>query len=384
MQMLNISKKIYVGWSTSTDGLPDVEITPVGNAVNEKNRVKKLTNRYKDTREYDNEALPGFTLLRSESRGYTSREVDWLVIDPRGFICRITSDNMNKILSISGITEGLIQEKCVWARNDNETKLSLIPMNSPGYEEAVKNTALIENKVSKSEIKIGDVVLLQNGMQGRYMGTESLYGAAAYQYSSYNDYSGKVTTWCRRQIIETKKDHFYFGTDIKMLKVIDPVDEPMTREEAVKYMNDRIAKGAYFTNREGDDGKQFWSKPGQVKLVSSAAIAKPTLSFEEITKDEAAALYKECYRVGDKYRVVLENNVGKFIIDMPWNGNKNGAVPTEFLAEPIKGLDSTNTLVMMSRGRNTFNSFGSKSHVKLDDFTKFYKIVKHVKTDSYV
>lgn len=383
MQMLNFSKKIYVGWSSKFLDLPDVEITPVGTAVNEKNKVKKLTNKYQETMEYENEELPGFTLLRSESKSWSTKEVEWLVIDPRGFVCRISTQNLNNILSITGITEGLIQEKCVWARYDNETKLSLIPVNSPGYAEAVQNTILIDNKVSKSEINYGDKVLLQNGMTGRYMGTESLYGGIDYSYSS-KEYSCKVNAWCRRQIIETEKGHFYYATDLKILKVTEETKNPMTREECVKYMNDQLKNGAYFASRHDDDGKQFWSKPTTVRLISSAAISKPLLSFVEITKDEAEELYRFSCKDGDKFRLVVEDNVGKYVIDIPYTSGNKGTYRDTFIPEPIKGIDTTGTLLTMSRGRSAFNNYGSRTAKKLDNFAKFYKIVKHVKTDSYV
>jgi len=383
--MLNISKQIYVGWSTEVHTLPDVEITPVGTATNEKNKVKKLATKFTNTKEYSNDPLPGFTLIESQSRGWSSRETDWLVIDPRGFICRITSDNLTNLLAVTGITEGLIQEKCVWARNDSETKLSLIPVNAPEYQEAVENTDLIDNRVSKSDIKYGDTVLLQNGLTGRYMGTESLYGPAEYTYSYYSGNAGVPKSWCRRQIIEVKTGLFFFGTNIKILKIVEAAEKPMTRAEALKYMNEQIAVGAYFSKDASDDGTVGWSRPGRVKMVSSYGV-KPALSFEEIDATEAAAIYQRAYKAGDRYQLVVEDSYrSMFLIDMPYRGSGAATVPAEFLPEPLSGIDPTSENVILSRGRSRFNNYGSKvTKRKLDDFVKFYKIVKHVKTDSYV
>ena len=84
--------------------------------------------------------MPGFTLYKTGRKNWGSADQTWLVIDPRGFLVRITNVNLEEILHVTGITEGLIQEKCVWARENSQTKMTLVPVTSPDYIEATKNT----------------------------------------------------------------------------------------------------------------------------------------------------------------------------------------------------------------------------------------------------
>lgn len=381
--MLNIAKQIYVAWSSNTHTLPDVDIAPMGAAVNEKNKVKKLKSRHSNTAEYDNIALPGFTLLESDGKTWGSGETEWRVIDPRGFISMITSANLTEILSITGITEGLIQEKCVWARNDNETKLSLIPVNSPSYQEAIDNTVLLDNKVKKTDIGYGDTVDLQNGMSGRYFGTVTLYGPVDYRYSYYGNSTAKVQTFARRQIIEVKKGFFLYGTDLKILQVTKPSPVPMTKADALEYLNDEIKKGSHFTSNPSDDGTNSWSTKSSIQYISESSNLRPTLSLVEITKTEAEQLYLECYKTGDKYKLVLENLGGEhFILDLPYAGSRS--ISTEFIPEPIVKIKPGDTEIVMGRGRQSFNNYGNRKFSKLDNFAKFYKIVKNVKSVTYV
>ena len=126
--MLNIARQIQAGWDQgSSTELPEAEIVPIGNTTNEKRKLQGLTNRKNILKEYENIPLPGFTLLKTERKSWGSLDQTWLVIDPRGFLSRITPNNLEKILHVTGITEGLIQEKCVWAREDSQTKMVQTP-----------------------------------------------------------------------------------------------------------------------------------------------------------------------------------------------------------------------------------------------------------------
>ena len=76
---------------------------------------------YIDNHYFDNIPLPGFTLSENNRKNWGSKDETWLIVDPRGFFARISNDNLNDILHVTGITEGLIQEKCVWAREDSKS-----------------------------------------------------------------------------------------------------------------------------------------------------------------------------------------------------------------------------------------------------------------------
>lgn len=387
-KMLNISKQIHAGWSTTTSyELPVAEVIPGGDTSNEKRKITNASARYTNLTEYSNIPLPGFTLYKADRKNYGSLDQTWLVIDPRGFLVRISSDNLQKILHVTGITEGLIQEKCIWARENSETKLTLVPVSSPSYLEAVENTELIESKVSTKDVQIGDTVMLQNKLQGRYMGTLSLYGPL-YEYSARTRES-KVQAWPRRQIIEVADGKFYFGTDVKMLKIVSPTTTPMTREESAKFLNDQIATGnAFFSSNPKMNGK-YYGTYGVIKHVSVHAVPKVEITFDKVDRTEVEELFNIAVISSDAGIIVLENHKNKLnVIDFPYSFNPSANITINSFAICSINMPNTADPVYSIETSDIRKSmWGSSRTVPnecLDNFTKYYKIVKHVKNETYI
>ena len=94
-----------------------------------------------------NKELPGFTLT-SPGNGWTGGRDTWSVIDPRGFETEITAGNLAQIMSCTGITKGLIQDKCVWGYQGD---VVLLPVNSKPYLEAQVNTEVLDKRVEKKK-----------------------------------------------------------------------------------------------------------------------------------------------------------------------------------------------------------------------------------------
>lgn len=375
--MLNITKKIVAARDINTTKyeLPEAEVIPVGTSSNEKKKLDKAKTRFTQIDEYDNIPLPGFTLYKADRKNWGSTDQTWLVIDPRGFLVRITSDNLQKILHVTGITEGLIQEKCVWARENSATALTLVPVTSSIYNEAVGNTELLEGKINIKDVQIGDTVLLQNKLTGVYMGCLSLYGPIS-DFSKDGTY--KPSSYLRRQIIETEPGKYHYQTDIKILTVTKKTDNPWTKEQAQKYLNNSIKSGAYFTSSTNMSGK-YHSYYGLILLASVHAVANPELSFVEITRQEAESLLF----VPQFGNLLLEKQNGRrYLVEYPYNKN---LLPTdEFLVSEINNLSSTEYITIKGKRNYYWSSNKSVAEETLDNFTKFYKIVKTVKNESYV
>lgn len=382
--MLNIAKQIYSGWNTTgvKHDLPEAEVIPFGTSANEKKRLETITKRYTVLKEHDNIPLPGFTLYKNERKNYGSADPTWLVIDPRGYLVRITNDNLEDILHVTGITEGLIQQKCVWAREDSQTKMILVPTSSPLYIEASKNTELMDDRVSIKDVQIGDEVLLQNKLTGTYMGVLSLYAPV----DSYGT-PRKPQVFLRRQIVRVDKGKYHYQTDLKILKVTKKTTTAITREESAEAMNLEIAGGkAYFGNTPYMPTTGYYSTRGMIKHISIHAVPKLTMSFVEITKDEAVNLFKEAAAISDEGMLVIEQNNGqKYLIDFPYSSSSKKANMHAFEAYKIKNLDAAAEKIELvdANNRSYYNSKTKEVH-DLDNFAKFYKIVKHVKKESYV
>ena len=385
--MLNISKQIYVGWDSTSviSTLHEAEIIPLGNSTTEKNKLEKFVMKHNNLQEYDNIPLPGFTLHDVSRKSWGSTDSSWLVIDPRGFMIRITQRNLSEILRVTGITEGLIQQRCVWAREDSQSALSLIPTSSTDYAEAVDNTELIEAKVSMDDVNIGDTVLLQNKMKGTYLGVHSLY-CTMDNASTKSKF--KAQTMLRKQIIEITPGKFHFQTDAKILKVLKKTQVQWTRDEACKYLNDtiKVTPNAYFT-AYARMGATYYGSNGRVNFVSTHAAIKVPISLVEITLQEAQVLLARCMARTDTGAMVVESANGKqFTVDFPWWGSSSCKIPPdEFYIDEITKVEADH--FVFAPGRTYYHGgVGStaKPSFKLDIFAKYYKIVKSVKNDTYI
>jgi hypothetical protein len=388
--MLNIAKQIYSGWNTTgaVHDLPEAEVIPFGTSSNEKKRLESITKRYAILKEHDNIPLPGFTLYKNGRKNYSSADSTWLIIDPRGYLVRITNKNLEDILHVTGITEGLIQQKCVWAREDSQTKMILVPTSSPLYIEASDNTELMDSRVSIKDVQIGDEVLLQNKVTGTYMGVLSLYGPI----DPY-DVNKKPQVFLRRQIVKVSEGKYHYQTDLKILKVTGKTKNPITREESVALINADLLKGnAYFSNAPLMTSSGYYSTRGMIKHVSVHAVPKLTMTFEEITRDEATSLFYNAALMSDKGMLVVEQaNNQKYLIDYPYYSTKvTPANIHAFAANKIHNLDAAADCIKYVETDSNFNNYYRSTKTKtnevhdLDNFVKFYKIVKHVKKESYV
>ncbi len=382
--MINIARQIYSGWNTNSvkHELPEAEVVPLGDSSNEKKRLETLTKRYQVLKEHDNIPLPGFTLFKTGRKNWGSADQTWLIIDPRGYLVRITNDNLEMILHVTGITEGLIQEKCVWAREDSQTKMVLVPVSSDSYIEATKNTELIEGKVGIKDIQIGDKVLLQNKLTGIFMGVQSLYGPL-----NGDNRTQKPQVFLRRQIIKIENRKYHYQTDAKILTVLEKTDNPMTREEAVESMNKEVHSGkAYFTTASHMSTNGYYSTRGMITHISVNAVPKVPITVEEIKYDEAMTLFHVAAKICDSGILILEDSKGKkSIIEFPYSFTSS-ATKVSINSFPITPIFNPSTGFTIDEMEATGRYYGSKpkEHYALDKFTKFYKIVKHVKKESYI
>jgi len=386
--MLNIARTIYAGWDTTNQKyeLPEAEVIPFGESTNEKKKLTNIANKYPMLYEHDNIPLPGFTLHKTDRKNWGSIDQTWLVIDPRGFLVRISSKNLEDILHVTGITEGLIQQKCVWARENTETKMTLVPVSSTHYLDAVEGTELIEGKVDMKDVQIGDTVLLLNKLQGIYMGVVSLYGPIG-GYSRIEEY--KPQAFLRRQVIEVDNGKFHYQTDLKILKVIKKTTTPITREDAVKKMNSHIATAsAFFSNTTHMTGT-YYGTSGRIKLVSTHAVPKVPMTFEEITKDEAAVLFNNGLASWDFGMLLMENlKEDKFLVDYPYiyAGQAPATINTFEVSRILPcDLEKTEKITLMDRRKSIWGSNKQTPGINsLDHFEKFYRIVKNVKNQTYI
>jgi hypothetical protein len=389
--MINISKRICVGWKNPSSGeLPSGTIAPLGNSASEKKRINSVL-ALPNNKEYDNKPLPGFTIEDHGRKRYSTSTTTYNVIDPRGFKVEITSENLIDIVQISGITEGLIQDKCVWVRHDSRTGMILLPVISEDYKEAVENTILLNNKVKISDVQIGDTVMTQSGKSGVYMGTHTLYAPLA-EVSRVFRNRYQPQSFPRRQIIKVD-DWYYYASDAKILSVVKKTNNPMTKEEAAVLINSTLEPGkTYFSpNPHGSNVtlKKYYSVHGMIAFVSPKN-TKPTLSLEEITQAEFNVLFDRGYVCDDIGLIVCEKADGtRYIVDYDGRTSSNTTPPNPpaFSCTQIDTISESELVLKDERANYWYYSNRNRPDRKNENFTtfkKFYKIIKNVKDESYV
>lgn len=389
--MINVAKTIYFGCDPTSQSheLPEAEVIPYGDSNAERKKLEVISNRYSDIKEYENIPLPGFTLHKTKNKNY-STSTKWLVIDPRGILVSITTQNLEEILHVTGIIEGLIQQKCVWAREDSDTKMKLVPINSDTYLEAIKNTELLDCKVNMQDVSIGDTVLLQNGLQGTYLGVASLYGTLS-NYTTPAEY--KPQAFLRRQILEINSDKFFYNADLKILKIIKKDITGMSRADAIKRMNEAIQrKNSYFGSSRyaAMTNSQYFSGDGLIKYVSDISVPKVDITLEEIDIVEAAVLLAEARVREDIGTLVLEKtNKTRYIIDLPYIWGSTIPPSSKFKVCNIVANKNAEDIHKITLGKTRRSIFASAKQQAADDynladFKKFYIMIKHVRKETYI
>lgn len=389
--MINISEKILVGLTQPNNNkLPTTTISPIGKTSGEKNKMARIRKDYKDVRELENTPLPGFTLTSCGRNSWGSTETIWNVIDPRGFTSTITSSNLEQILHCTGITEGLIQEKCVWARENDRITMVLLPVNAPDYTEAVANTELISNKVSKREIKLGDKVLLQNKLIGAYFGTATLYGPCQI---ATKDLVIKPCIIGRRQILEVTPNAYYFQSDLKILSLTEPREIAHTKIEASAILSTALENGALFSPYEdllNSTTSSYYRE--RVRHVSYPVCTENDMSFtrEEVSEQEAIALFDLSTNCFDCAVLMLEDATGaSHLIDVPTS--EYSRKRDQFSKDNFKAFETqlVGGQLKISPKYKVISKYSTsmdfpKISRKLTDFVKYYKIVKHTKTETFI
>ncbi len=375
--MLNISRQIYTCYNAAVTGdLPTAGVFPAGTSSAEKKKLANNSKSYTTVNLIDNVPLPGFTVA-GMSRRYSNKEIQWEVIDPRGFKFLISSDNLAHFISITGITEGLIQQKCVYARHDSNISLTLVPVTSKNYAAAVENTTLLEGKISPSDVKIGDTVIMQNGQSGVYKGKFSVYTSLI-----SNRETRDVSAYLRRHIIEIAPGKFFYGADPKMLKVTKPAEEEISKADSLAYIRSCIPDPkTYFGTDQRIAAGSYWSAERAIRHVSTYAEPKVTLRLHEITKDEALAMYPRLLSSRDAGTIIGEDKQGIcWTLDFPYQSRPNMIMS----CNAIEKVSDTQIILRTEKTVYSNKHISPSKEFSFSSFEKYYKIVKCIKDETYV
>lgn len=212
---IKIPEQHYVTLQGREKNVPIGFLTPFGTNAAAKKRMATADDWAKDwnrtkleieAKTVDNVLMTGFKIAHSVSR-YSTSNVVWRILDPRGFELEISSPNMSDLIGVTTIENGEIQERCIWARQGANNVL--LAENDPEYIQAKTNSERVEKKVSLRDLEIGNTVVLFNGTIGQYMGC---FHFLSLSYGSYNrsGYGGdNEDSPSKVEMAKTPKHFFY-------------------------------------------------------------------------------------------------------------------------------------------------------------------------------
>lgn len=389
--MENIPNTIYSGYNTNIPQafqLPEAEVVPYGSTSIEKRKIAAITKRYNTIQEHENKLMPGFSLLNTGKKYHASGS-SWQIIDPRGFIVRINSTNLEQLMQSCHISNGLIEERCIWVREDSQTKMWLLSENDTKYNTILENTSLMQHKISLSSVEIGDTVFLQNGLTGVYRGYMSLYGNLISLYRDPKNYRPQAIL--RKHVVDVGLGKYYYSQDPKILKIITKRNSAITLRESADSINDVINNiQTNFCNYASMINSNYTSLSGKIKHVSPSAVQKISLSLEEISYTDAIDFYHDGEIFFEFGNMVLENSKGEyFVVDHPAHKyyiqyqNSLSSFKVCRIKKP-KTLFFESIEVLEKRTSWNYQASSTLSTFSLNDFKKYYAVVKHIKESKYI
>lgn len=174
MAVLKEMKELVVGYhkdfNLDIDEAPLAFLTYDTHDAASKNRIDTVKKWYgsKKMCNLDNSPLSGFTFVDVVSR-YRTKNKLMRVFDPRGFIVEVSINILLEIMQSATIKNGVIQEKCFWARKGTEN--ILIPENTPLHEQYLSETVYAKAaNISTKKLKVGGLYINKDGKKYFYLG----------------------------------------------------------------------------------------------------------------------------------------------------------------------------------------------------------------------
>jgi hypothetical protein len=163
---------------------------------------------------WPNDPIEGFNIVGYEKRSSgawnsTGRSV-FDVVDPRGFVLQINSGNLVEIIRQCKITQGVIQDKCLWAWEGQN--IMLVPQETDLYKKGIETFRLKNQQVSLKDINLGDRVKFQDGKIGVWLGGKYITQNNPYPYYK-NPPNEIVLKEQKRKIFVLLEDYKTWGVD---------------------------------------------------------------------------------------------------------------------------------------------------------------------------
>ena len=148
----------------------------------------------------ENTLLSNYSILNNVSR-WTTSNVVWRILDPRGFEFEIYSGNMMELLRTATIEAGIIKDRCILSFDNG--KPVLLPENSEPYLKAVEATRVIKSS-NKTTLTLNSVYIDDKANVFQYLGNVNII-----REEIDDNYRGYDWTRTSRLSVTPKKYHVF-------------------------------------------------------------------------------------------------------------------------------------------------------------------------------
>lgn len=336
---ITIPNQMYLGMIWRENEVPLGFLTPDGTDSAALKRKRTVDNwvssnqRHRskipiDKTTIKNELLSGFKLSNSNRR-WTTQNVVWRVIDPRGFEIEISSENLMTLMSDTAIIRGEILGRLIYGRTTGSNVL--LHENSEEYTDAVKMTEVVSSVISIRDIKPGYEVSLHNGMELQYFGYYHTISCTASKTPAGDTGHEKDIIYISDKkthvFLDKNKNKFIIIGSPKIGKIINKSIE-LTPNQAIAQISNMMMTEFYDIDSAG-----VYSYYDVIGFTPSN---KATLSFsyEPVTIEHVEEIYKKFNKLGN-YRYnnlyALSDNktytCSYYQDTFGINGKKNADVP---------------------------------------------------------
>ena len=140
---------------------------------------------------FPNVPIKGIYIGDSVERWSTNNKL-FRVTDPRGFVVEVPTGNIATLLHHTNVKNGVIEEECLWAREDGAHVL--LPINSAPYHAAISKINQVQQALKLSDLVPGDRVKMFSGQkvvdqEWEYLGSVKLRWIRTIEYYTDPNYS---------------------------------------------------------------------------------------------------------------------------------------------------------------------------------------------------
>lgn len=276
-----IPEDMYLGMLWGENSVPLGFLTPDGTDSAAQKRKATVDNWVRQNERYrsknkvhtttvKNELLSGFKLSKS-TRRWTTSNVVWRVIDPRGFEIEISSENLMALINDTSIINGEILGRLIYGRTTGSNVL--LHEKSEEFLAAQELTSVVNKNISMKDIKPGYMVSLHNAQVLEYVGF--FYKIEEKRFNE--QHSDKFVAF------SDKKTHVFLDTSNKSIHVFSsPKVGKIVSTENEKTLAESLAQLNLLVN----EGRRINSSGYSTILGFSTTNKTLLYSYEEITEEQ--------------------------------------------------------------------------------------------------